>query len=613
MKTLIIGLDAFDPLIFERLSDRGKVPNLSRFVETGGYSRFRVSNPPQSEVSWTSISTGVDPGGHGIFDFVHRNPETYSLEASLLPTRGSALGTQFVPPSNARTLFEEATRLGYQATSLFWPATFPARLELPVRTIPGLGTPDIQGRLGVGCAFVTEEVSGSEELKTPVRKLQASGKHLFLGVLPGPKVKTRRGDTEATLHFQLDVNNEHQSARLKIGKHDLELIEGQWSPIFELNFKIGLFYSLKAVTRVVLTKIYPDPQLYFLPLQIHPLHSPWRYGTPPGFIRETWETSGPFLTLGWPQDTTGLEEGWISDDQFITLCETIVKGREQILRYHLSRFREGVLACVFDTLDRMQHMFLAQRQDLIEAWYVKMDEMVGRLVTGMLRKGEEPFNLLIVSDHGFAPFEYKVHLNRWLQEQGLLSTRDRIESGSLNEVDWSRTQAYALGLNSLYLNLAGREGRGIVSTEEKGPLLMRIAQALTSWQGPDGRPVVHRVYFQEEAFTGPLATYGPDMIIGYSTGYRTSAETGLGKWKPETIEKNRDHWAADHCFDAGLVPGVILSNQNLSHLESLSYQDFPELALGREMQPGSVDPPRQNRGDEDQELIEERLKSLGYL
>ena len=93
MRTLILGIDSFDPRIFEQLSEEGLLPNLTRLAETGGYAPFEVSAPPQTEVSWTSIATGLNPGGHGIFDFVHRNPKSYTPYVSLLPTKTGALGT----------------------------------------------------------------------------------------------------------------------------------------------------------------------------------------------------------------------------------------------------------------------------------------------------------------------------------------------------------------------------------------------------------------------------------------------------------------------------------------------------------------------------------------
>jgi predicted AlkP superfamily phosphohydrolase/phosphomutase len=141
MHTIILGFDAFDPTRFERLSEEGKLPNLTSYASSGNYARLAVANPPQTEVSWTSIATGLDPGGHGIFDFVHRDPATYTTYVSLLPTSRKLFGTQFVPPFNARTIFEEAARQGFPATALWWPASFPARPESLARTMPGLGTP----------------------------------------------------------------------------------------------------------------------------------------------------------------------------------------------------------------------------------------------------------------------------------------------------------------------------------------------------------------------------------------------------------------------------------------------------------------------------------------
>ena len=105
MKSVLVGFDAFDPVFFENLHNQGKTPNLSKFVNAESYSPFRVTSPPQSEVSWTSIATGLNPGGHGMFDFVHRNPENYGLFVSLLPTKSGILGDSILSPSQCRDNF----------------------------------------------------------------------------------------------------------------------------------------------------------------------------------------------------------------------------------------------------------------------------------------------------------------------------------------------------------------------------------------------------------------------------------------------------------------------------------------------------------------------------
>ncbi|MFQ5615844.1 MAG: alkaline phosphatase family protein [Anaerolineales bacterium] len=613
MRTIIVGFDAFDPAAFERLHAQGKLPNLGRYVQSDGYRHFTVANPAQSEVSWTSIATGLSPGGHGLFDFVHRNPDTYALNVSLLPTKQGRFGTEFVPPYTAQTIFDQAIDDGYPATVLWWPAMFPARLESPVRTIPGLGVPDIQGRLGVGFLFAPEPEWKEGERKTQFAQLQRRGKGAYSGFLKGPIRKTRSGAQESTLEIQLEVLDD-QSARLKVGKQSIDLAVGKWSPILEISFKLGFLISVQAITRVILTRTQPEPRLYTLPLQIHPLRSPWRYATPPGFVKKTWNTFGPFLTLGWPQDTTGLEEDCISDDQFLALCDSIFETRKRIFLHHLQHFREGVLANVFDTLDRVQHMFWRDRPDVIRAWYVKLDALVSEIesqVGGSTR-------LLFVSDHGFANFEHKIHLNRWLVEGGYLAPKDAGGAGSFRNVDWSKSRAYAIGLNSLYLNLAGREGQGTVTSGEKENVLNQLRESLLKWQGPDGRAVVQGALTQKDAFDGPLAEYGPDLVVGFAPGYRASAQTGLGGWESTPIEPNRDHWGADHCMDPASVKGVLFSNRGLKDFPEPSYRDFPVLAIGKmpsdsthPHSKGPVSPPTSS--DEDQDAVEERLKGLGYL
>lgn len=613
MRTILLGLDAFDPGIFENLSAQGRLPNLGQFVARNQYARLTVSNPPQSEVSWTSIASGADPGVHGMFDFVHRDPATYKLFPSLLRTQTGLLGTQFVPAHTTQTLFEQATREGYPASVLWWPATFPARLEVPVQTIPGLGTPDVLGRLGVGAVYSPDPSLANPRLKTAVEMLHKRGAGRYTGVLKGPAQKTRQGSKETTLEFQLELDG-NRPARFTFGKTLLSLTPGQWSPIFTLTFPVGFMVNVQAITRVTLTQVEPEPRLYFLPLQIHPLHSPWRYATPPGFVRETWKRFGPFLTLGWPQDTTGLEEGWISDDQFIELCRSIDATREQIFFYYLDKFKDGVLANVFDTLDRVQHMYLRTRPEVVEAWYLRLDELVGKVQTTLARRTQDKPRLLILSDHGFAPFDYKVHLNRWLVENGYLVPGQAGQENSFQNVDWLQSQAYALGLNSLYLNIQYREGQGRVTPDEIEALRDRLRQDLMAWRGPDGRPVVQQVYYREDVFHGPLLASAPDMVVGYSPGYRASAETGLGKWEADSLAPNTDHWGSDHCIDPQSVPGVLFANTSLANFPQPSFRDIPVLATGKTLDHAGAPPPLPSKGEaEDQKALEERLKGLVYF
>jgi predicted AlkP superfamily phosphohydrolase/phosphomutase len=611
MKTLLLGFDAFDAKFLEHLSDQGHLPNLTRYALSGGYAPLEVTMPPQSEVSWTSIATGLNPGEHGIFDFVHRDAKTYTPYVSLIPTARKMGGIEFVRPSNATTIFDQAAIQGYPATSLWWPATFPARPESPVRTLPGLGTPDIQGRLGVGTLFSTDPDLPDKGGKTPVRLLKYIGQNRYSKAITGPSRSTRGGQQTSMVKLELQILDD-QTAKLKIGTKIIQLSAGEWSPIIVIEFKLGWFISVRAVTRVILTEISPHIRLYFLPLQLHPLHCPWRYGTPRSFVSKTWKNGGPFLTLGWPQDTTGLEDGCINDEQFLDLCESIFSARVQILFQKLQVFDEGLLASVFDSLDRVQHMFWRKRPDIIERWYRKLDRLVGDVEGYLTSKGKEPTKIVIVSDHGFANLEYKVHLNRWLIDRGYMKASEESANGNLKDVVWLHTQAYAIGLNSVYLNLSGREGQGRVQKHERDEVLKDLQKELMAWQGPDGRPVVNQVWENNQAFSGQSASLGPDLVVGFSPGYRASAQTGLGAWESACLEPNQDHWEADHCIDPEFVPGVIFTNQSLANFPHPSYRDIPAITIGSQPVAGGS-PPAQSLTDEETHTVEERLKSLGYL
>lgn len=608
MRSLILGFDSFDPVMFQRAHAAGNMINLGKLADAGNFSSLEVCSPPQTEVSWTSIATGVDPGSHGIFDFVHRDPETYTPYVSLLPTKQSLLGEKFLPPYTTKTFFQKAAEMGYPATALWWPALFPARPEIPVATIPGLGAPDIRGQLGVGTYFTTEP---EEKKKTKVTKLEPTGKNKFNALLEGPNVKSKDGTRSVTLPVTIDVLDD-TSAYLTIGEQKIILEMGVWSQIIELKFAAGFLARVHAITKVILTELKGRVCLYVLPLQIHPLHSPWQYATPASMVKDAWKNAGPFLTLGWPQDTNALEDGCITDDQFLSLCNSIFESRQKIYLRMLRKFHEGVLAGIFDCLDRVQHMFLRDREDIVFDWYERLDVFVGQIQTEIDKLGLEKHRFLVLSDHGFRPFDQKVHLNRWLIKNGYMTLDKPVAKGGLGDVDWQHTKAYGIGLNSLYLNVAGREGKGIVEATDLDHTLDELKTKLLGWQAPDGRNVVSKIGLKHEVFHGPYNRLGPDLVVGYAPGFRASSETGLGKFTESTLEKNEDHWGADHCIDPAMVPGVLFANRDLSNMPGLSFRDIPFLAIGKHLDQSYVKPPSQ-MGLKGQKDIEERLKGLGYL
>jgi predicted AlkP superfamily phosphohydrolase/phosphomutase len=173
----------------------------------------------------------------------------------------------------------------------------------------------------------------------------------------------------------------------------------------------------------------------------------------------------------------------------------------------------------------------------------------------------------VLSDHGFAPFRRAFHLNRWLHDQSYLAFRPgaAISAELFRDVDCTRTRAYGLGVNGLYLNLAGRERMGIVPAGERAKLVAEIAGRLLAWWDPEsGQTIVKRVYRSEEVYAATHRDLAPDLVIGYKRGVRVSNESALGEVGRETIEDNRKKWSGDHCMAADEVPGVLLSNRPIA-------------------------------------------------
>src|SRR3954462_14273668 len=94
-KVIVIGLDGLEPTIVEAMLAAGELPNLARLRSRGGYSRVATTTPAQTPVAWSTFATGTNPGGHGIFDFLRRDPHTYLPDLSLNCYESRGL---FLPP-----------------------------------------------------------------------------------------------------------------------------------------------------------------------------------------------------------------------------------------------------------------------------------------------------------------------------------------------------------------------------------------------------------------------------------------------------------------------------------------------------------------------------------
>ena len=579
MKIVLLGIDGMAPKIYESLVLQGKMPNFEKISKIGVYKQMSVTSPPQSPTSWTSMATGVNPGTHGIFDFVLRDNGSYEPHLSLVKQK-HGIFSRFIEPYKHDTFFDHYAREGKDSYSIRWPLTFPAKRITTCHSIPGFGTPDINGTLGVGTLITTDKLWSDRNTKTKV-KIITCGNSSARFDFSGPIRRTFRGVSDVTIPASIEVQS--KGAVFRLGDTELFLTPQRWSDVFVVEFKAGMGMKISCIARALVKEVSPNVTIYVTPLQIHPKHTHHSYSSPANFGGEIFDAIGPYMTLGMAEDTNALNDKCISVRNYIDLCEEIFDERKKMLFYTWNLLKDGLLGCVFDSLDRIQHMCWREHQDIIEHWYLRFDDLLGEVMERCDFDQQNDNKLLIVSDHGFGPLNYNVHLNTWLMQNRFLrlfqQTNETIPD--FKSVDWNHSKVYALGLNSVYVNLKGREPQGIVAPDEKRKVLQEVEKRLLKLKDNRGRPVVNCVYYGDEIYEGPFLNSAPDLIIGYHEGYRGSSETGLGQiLRGSAVQYNESAWSGDHCCASHFVPGVLFAINGNSIPEKVSVFDVRSIIEG---------------------------------
>ena len=591
-KVICLGLDGMDPQLLRGLMDEGALPHFSRLAAQGGFRACGTTIPPQSPVAWSSFITGQDPGGHGIFDFIHRDPGSLRPKLSLAEahpaTRFLELGGWRVPRSggsvellrHGRAFWEDLAEAGIDVTIFKMPSNYPP-VDCGVRSISGMGTPDILGTYGIFSYYTdhppTErDIGGGRIVPVSLRD------GCFTADIAGPPNQYRQGAPETRQEFEVVVDRMNRTALFTVGDTRFMLEEGEWSDWVTVRFPlVPHLKEITGISRFYLMETGPRFRLYVTPVQIDPAAPVMPVCTPEGYARELSEELGPFYTQGLPDDTKALDEGVFGDADYAAQSDIVLAERSQQYRYELERFRgleQGFLFFYFNSLDQNSHMFWrnmdgtspthdeadAEYADRIRELYVAMDGVLGEAMELL----DEKTVLFAVSDHGFAPYHRSFNLNDWLLENGYLALRPGLEPGAvgyLGGIDWRNTVAYGLGINGLYLNLRGRERHGVVASGvEREDLLEELVEGLATVIDPKtGERPLKRVYRADLVYSASHRDVAPDIVLGYRRGWRCSNESALGRIVGSVFSDNLKKWSGDHCMAAEEVPGIVLSSRGI--------------------------------------------------
>lgn len=577
-KVIFLGLDGLDPGLTERFMAEGKMPHLKQLAQTGTYSRLRTTFPALSPVAWSTFATGVNPAKHNIFDFLNRDLRSYAPQlssAAVKPARRVLrIGKYRIPLSRpsvelrrkSEPFWKILGRHAISSTILRVPVTFPPD-EFKGRLLSAMSTPDLRGTQGTFSWFSTGIANGQCEGGTHYQLLR-DGEDLK-GSLLGPENEMVRDAGPMRIPFRIRTSS-NRDWTLEIQNASYPLRRGEYTPWIRLRFYAQGGFCVHGIARFLLTATEPDPSLYVTPVEIDPENPALPISHPRYYAIYLAKLLGSFATLGMAEDTWALNEQVIDEEAFLKQAKLIQSEREAMFFGALERIRRGVVACVFDTSDRVQHMFYRYLESLtdsahagaIEDLYRDMDRLVGET----LRHVDHKTALFVLSDHGFCSFRRGINLNSWLYRHGYLALENgRTEGAQYFEgVDWSRTRAYTLGLGGVYLNLKGREANGVVDPAEAAHLKQELVAQLTNLRDDGtGETGIRAVYDASKIYRGPYIGAAPDLIIGYAAGYRASWDAATGKVTQHVFEDNRKAWSGDHCVDPVLVPGVLFSNRKL--------------------------------------------------
>jgi predicted AlkP superfamily phosphohydrolase/phosphomutase len=628
-RLIIVGFDGQEPKLTDEWLKAGQLPHFAALAAKGSYHRLRTTYPPVSPVAWSCFTTGTNPGRHNIFDFLDRDPRNYLPRLSSTRIgkveRVLRLGPYRVP------LRKPELRL-LRRSQPFWALLGEARIWSTVLRVPitfpperfygaqlsAMAAPDLLGTQGTFLLYTTRP-AGERFKEGGIRVGLTFGDGSVGRGGGGDRAETRIMGPEnpfdakgAALELPMRITRDRaaRTATIDVSGRRVTLAVGTLSDWVPLAFRAAPFVKVHGLCRLQITELDEHVSLYVSPISLDPERPAMPVSHPSYYATYLAKKIGPYSTLGLAEDTWALNEGVIDDATFLKQTWDIDDERQRMFFAGLDRLREGVLVCVFDATDRVQHMFWrgidpshpANRARKPEAGaearadaganagengvaksgarvgagegpartaiaeqYRRNDAFLGQVMA----KLTDDDLLMVLSDHGFNAFRRGVNLNRWLLDHGYLALKPGGDASAewLRDVDWSRTRAYALGLTGIFLNLAGRERDGIVAPgAEARQLKAELMAALGGLVDveAEGTIGIREIFDAAVVYDGPYVENAPDLLVGYNTGYRVSWDCATGMVSGPIFEDNVKPWSGDHCIDPRLVPGVLFCSRAIA-------------------------------------------------
>lgn len=176
-------------------------------------------------------------------------------------------------------------------------------------------------------------------------------------------------------------------------------------------------------------------------------------------------------------------------------------------------------------------------EDVIPDYYRLIDRLIGELLEVIPRNAQ----VFIVSDHGAKAMKGAFAINQWLEQEGYLKLKEKPGKPGVDlsreMIDWGSTIAWAWGgyYSRVFINLKGREPRGIVGREEYEDVVKQLKNDIEKIRGPNGEKWDNKAYTPQELY-GVARGDAPDLMVYLDNlDWRPAGTVG---WPDPYLEEN---------------------------------------------------------------------------
>lgn len=528
-KVILLGLDGTSFKILQKFMDEGRLRNISKLASLGSMAEAIPSVPSFTPTNWATISTGANPGTHGVFTWgthVEGEPlEENHFDEAMMPRvckaeyiwetaskfgKKSALINYIGYPMNSNNVYHVDWL--YQPDFNYFGVSPPKMYVIDFKSNMKNGPKENKPVWGMDFLSTEGKEKGAfEELLVS----DVSNSNIFSTSF---RVDLKHINLQVEFNLHGFIHEQSNSVKISTSNLTMELTDvGQWTEWMYIPTKVGM-----ATTRWKLISIDENKlTLYQSSIFIDKLFcSPAELGS------KLYKNVGPYTSdeigkiylKGQIDRSTFLDEMRYKFD-WIAKCIKFLKREEDVslimLHWH---YIDSLQHSVLGSADKAGADYVAGEKankalDMLMEGYELADELVGDVMKYL----DTEDTLIVVSDHGNLPNHHRVSLYNLFQQMGWCKI---FIDGGIPRVDMKVSKVY-YNLAHVYINLKGRDPSGIVEKEDYFAFREEVRKSILSIKDPDtGISPFLQVLTREEAkYVGIWGSGVGDLFLVYNTGY----------------------------------------------------------------------------------------------